>query len=58
MIRRKPTSDQIKQVIETYHKFPDKGITLEMLKSARYATGLGLFECKMILQDYITRTYG
>lgn len=57
MIRKKPTQDQINKVIEAYHKFPDKKITLNMLKLARDLTGLGLFECKLILEDYIDKTY-
>ena len=57
MIRREPTKDQIKVVIDTYHEFPTKEITLGMLKAARDKTALGLYEIKRILTDYISKTY-
>ncbi len=44
---------QIKAVKETYHKFPTKGITKEMLKASRNESHLRLTDCKRILLDYI-----
>jgi len=57
MIRREPTKAQVDAVIETYHEFPTKEITLPMLKAARDKTALGLYEIKCILTDYISKTY-
>lgn len=53
MIKKKPLPWQIEAVKETYHKFPTKEITFEMVRAARQASWLGLMECKKILIDYI-----
>ena len=57
MIKREPTKAQVDAVIDTYHEFPTKEITLGMLKAARDKTALGLYEIKCILTDYISKTY-
>lgn len=51
------TEEEIKDVIETYYLFPDKGITIDMLKAARLFSGLPLSECRWILTNYIKDTY-
>ena len=40
------TEEEIKAVIETYYLFPDKGVTIDMLKAARLFSGLGKFKKK------------
>lgn len=52
------TEEEIKDVIETYYLFPDKGITIDMLKTAQLFSGLPLSECRWILTNYIKDTYG
>ena len=51
------SEEEIKAVIETYYLFPDKGVTIDMLKAARLFSGLPLSECKWILTNYIKDTY-
>ena len=58
MLRRIPTKEDIDKVIEVYHKYPIKGINLEMIKEGREKTALGIAEVKKILQSYIKKTYG
>lgn len=41
------------KIIEIYHQFSDKNVTIEMLKAARKNSGRGLYDCKKILNDYI-----
>lgn len=53
-----PTEEQIRKVEETYHRFPNKEIGVDMIKEARRVSGLGMMTCKKILTDYVKRTYG
>lgn len=41
------------KIIETYHQFSDKYVTIEMIKAAHKNSGCGLNDCKKILNDYI-----
>lgn len=58
MLRRVPTKEEIDKVIETYHNYPIKGISIDMLKEARQRTSLGYVAIKEIITDYIENTYG
>ena len=52
-----PTQAQIDACIEIYHKYPTKEVTFEMLRECRDVTALGFMKIKMILEDYINKTY-
>lgn len=58
MLRRIPTKEEIDKVIETYHNYPIKGISIDMLKEARIKTSLGFAEIKKILGEYINKLKG
>ena len=58
MLRRIPTKEEIDNVIETYHNYPIKGISIDMLKEGRKKTSLGLAEIKKILDEYINKLKG
>lgn len=53
----KPTDEQIRICIEVYHRYSDKGVTVDMIKEARNNSGLQMFQAKEILENYVKTTY-